>query len=79
MPQLADLYDADKAMTDPVILGLRVLTTIPHPLHGVDYADGAIVCGRVSCEPCRAYKGQEPWWKVQDRYERLEQLRWGEV
>jgi hypothetical protein len=68
--QLSDLYDADKALTLATVGRLRSLCYIPHPLHGVDYADGVILCGRQSCEPCRAYRGEKPWGKVQVEYDR---------
>lgn len=70
MTQLSDLYDADKSVTRIDIASMRAVRKIPHPLHGVEYADGVILCGRVSCEACRAYRGEKPYWKVQDEYER---------
>lgn len=56
MTQLSSLYDGDKALTDPVAQGLRATIRAPHPLHGVQYADGVILCGRSNCTPCREYR-----------------------
>jgi len=38
----SDLFDADKARRDPVIVRLRETVTIPHPLHEVQYGDGVL-------------------------------------
>lgn len=73
MTQLSDLYDGDKALTQATVGALRAKMDIPHPLHGVEYADGVILCGRVSCEQCRAYRGEKPYWKVQDEHDRRRQ------
>ena len=40
MPTLSDLYDADRRTTDPVVAHLADTVRVPHPLHGVTYADG---------------------------------------
>ena len=37
---LSDLYDADLRTTDPVAARLAANKRIPHPLKGVQYADG---------------------------------------
>ena len=37
---LSDLYDADLRKREPFIVGLAMVTYIPHPLKGVVYADG---------------------------------------
>jgi hypothetical protein len=41
---LTDLYDADKRTRDPVVRRIAERFTIPHPLHGIRYADGADYC-----------------------------------
>lgn len=56
MTQLSELYDGDKALTNADVRKLRPGVRAPHPLHGVQYADGAILCGRSSCQPCREYR-----------------------
>ena len=58
MTQLSDLYDGDKYATNFVVRILRREVKAPHPLHGVDYADGVILCGRASCQPCRDYRNR---------------------
>lgn len=55
MVQLNELYDGDKYLTNTIIQELRN-TRAPHPLHGVDYSDGVVLCGRNSCTPCRKYR-----------------------
>lgn len=37
---LADIYSADARRTSPAIASLAERTPVPHPLHGVAYADG---------------------------------------
>lgn len=59
MVQLADLYDADRYARDPVVQDLRGTVQAPHPLHGVNYADGALICVRSSCRSCREWRAQE--------------------
>lgn len=44
MPTLANLYDPDRRATDPVVARLAATVRVPHPLHGVPYADGAESC-----------------------------------
>jgi hypothetical protein len=44
MTTLATLYDADARQVDPAVAELAAKETIPHPLHGVTYADGADHC-----------------------------------
>jgi hypothetical protein len=56
MVQLADLYDADRYARDPVVQDLRSTVQAPHPLHGVDYADGVLICGRMGCRPCQEWR-----------------------
>lgn len=41
---LADLYDADRRVTDPAVARVARVQRIPHPLHGVPYADGTDLC-----------------------------------
>lgn len=53
MPQLSDLYDADRRVTDPVVARLSAEKTIPHPLNNVAYADGI--------SPCRHGKKHGPF------------------
>jgi len=53
MPQLSDLYDADRRVTDPVVAHLAAEKTIPHPLNNVAYADGI--------SPCRHGKKHGPF------------------
>ena len=53
---LSQIYDGDLALRDRTVAHLRTKVMIPHPLHGVAYADGVIVCGRVFCTPCREWK-----------------------
>lgn len=38
--QLADLYDADRRVYDPVCQQLAARYRIPHPLGSVQYAEG---------------------------------------
>jgi hypothetical protein len=50
MPQLSDMYDADKRRTDPVVARLASKLKIPHPLYEVRYGDGVLAdttAGRV--------------------------------
>lgn len=44
MTSLSDLYDGDLRRRDPEVWRLAVLVTVPHPLHGVRYGDGVLVC-----------------------------------
>lgn len=53
---LADLYNADLRRADRAVRAIAEGVMIPHPLHGVDYADGVILCGRGMCRPCRDYR-----------------------
>lgn len=41
---LSDLYDADRRTRDPEVRELAGRKTIPHPLRGVQYADGIKPC-----------------------------------
>ena len=41
---LSDLYDADRRTRDPEVRELAARQTIPHPLRGVQYADGIKPC-----------------------------------
>ena len=41
MTRLADLYDGDKFRTAEDVTALRATVRIPHPLTGVQYADGS--------------------------------------
>jgi len=54
--QLSDLYDADLRQRSTGAKRLSQRVRIPHPLHGVEYADGVILCGRADCTPCRDYR-----------------------
>jgi hypothetical protein len=56
MTRLSDLYDGDKALTRDDVQALRPVVRAPHPLHGVRYSDGVILCGRSTCRPCRDYR-----------------------
>lgn len=56
MVQLSDLYNADQYVRDIEVQDLRADVSIPHPLHGVDYADGTILCGRAGCLPCMEWR-----------------------
>jgi len=42
--QLADLYDGDRRTRDPAVAAVAERQLIPHPLHGIEYADGADRC-----------------------------------
>jgi hypothetical protein len=56
MPQLSDLYDADRRKTWANVERLASVTHIPHPLTGIDYADGSIpdqTAGHIRCVGCR--------------------------
>lgn len=44
MTTLSDLYDADARRRDPEVRRLAEVVEVPHPLHGVRYADGALAC-----------------------------------
>lgn len=50
---LADLYDADKRMTNAEVRDTAASVRIPHPLRGVQYADGI--------EPCTHGKRHGPF------------------
>lgn len=41
---LSTLYDADARTKDPVVARIAAEYSIPHPLHGIQYADGVQVC-----------------------------------
>ncbi len=44
MTALSDLYDADQRSRDPAVAALAACLSIPHPLHGIEYADGVDTC-----------------------------------
>lgn len=44
MTSLADLYDGDRRTRDRQVSDLAARVVIPHPLHGVQYADGRDTC-----------------------------------
>ena len=44
MTTLATLYDADRRTARPDVAELAARVAIPHPLHGVTYADGSHAC-----------------------------------
>jgi hypothetical protein len=55
MTQLSDLYDADKRARSALVTGLALYSRAPHPLTGVEYADGSIpddTAGHVRCVAC---------------------------
>lgn len=51
MPQLSDLYDADRHTRDPQVRQLATQMTIPHPLNNVAYADGISPCRHARKHP----------------------------
>jgi hypothetical protein len=53
---LADLYDGDRRTRDRQVADLAARVVIPHPLHGIRYADGAEVC--THARRCRTVTGQ---------------------
>lgn len=44
MTTLTTLYDADRRTADPDVAHLAASVHIPHPLHGIPYADGVDRC-----------------------------------
>jgi hypothetical protein len=75
--QLSELYDADKRKKDPVLARLCEDQPIPHPLHGVEYADGVLLCGVSTCPRCTAYRAEHPQGQNADIVSLLRSLEMG--